>query len=160
MDPSSTDFCNDWMLLKSNVQVFQILQYCIRERVPNIIGMILTLLNRQSLYLKGQVNIFLLFVMLFQAYLAINRASDSKMWHLFVLLSITTIISGLLCDIFWHIVWMVTSQRILALSFSSMLSGAYSNHFTPVLNPYWRNGSQCWVFATVLCLWLCRVGKS
>ena len=40
------------MLLKCNVQVFQILQYCIGERVPNIIGVILTLLNRQSLYLK------------------------------------------------------------------------------------------------------------
>ena len=105
--------------------------------MPNKIGVIFTLLNCQSLYLKGQVNIFLLFLVLFQAYLAINRASNSKniMWHLFVLLSISQQFQACYAT-FSDIVWMVTSQRILALSFSSTLSGAYSNHFTPMLNPY------------------------
>ena len=78
MDPNSTDFLNYWMLspmFRSSKYLCGLLEKV--PRAPIIIGVILTLRNPQSLFFsKDQVNIFLLFLVLLQAYPVIIRESD------------------------------------------------------------------------------------
>ena len=93
----------------------------------------------KCLYLKGLINISLLLLVLLQAYPAINRASDvNNVAFVYFIVDHDNV-----RPVMRHFPIFLNGKRILALSFASTLSGACSNHFLSLLNPFWRDRSQC-----------------